>query len=115
MCKQTTPMTARIAWRGMIQPLSAALAVLWLAGCAADTAPRSSADSYHRPEAATSMTPWNKPVKPTPEAKPRRTAEERPGLATGFGESISSEWQRQSFVRAASSPVGTGVVYYNDR
>jgi hypothetical protein len=69
------------------------------------------------------MTPWNAPIKPTTpphsaqarEAKPARAAEERPGLATGYGESISSEWQRQSFVRAASSPVGTSAVYYNDR
>jgi hypothetical protein len=36
-------------------------------------------------------------------------------LATGFGESIESPWNRQTFVRAASSPAGTSVAYYNDR
>jgi hypothetical protein len=114
MRKQTTPMTARIDWRGMMQPMLAVLAVLWLAGCA-DMAPRYSADSYQAPETAAPMSPWNAPVKPAPEVKSRRAAEERPGLATGFGESVRSEWQRQSFVRAAASPAGTGVVYYNDR
>jgi len=51
-----------------------------------------------------------------PDAKPRqKSAEERPGLATGFGESTRSPWFRQSFVRASSKPAGTGVLYYNNR
>jgi hypothetical protein len=116
MRKQTTPTTtARRDWRGVMQPLLAGMALLWLAGCAGDTAPRHAAGSPRGPEAATSGSPWNQPVKPAPEAKPGRAAEERPGLATGFGESMRSEWQRQSFVRAAPSPVGTSAVYYNDR
>lgn len=44
-----------------------------------------------------------------------RPAEERPGLATGFGESVPSDWNRQSFVRAAAKPAGTGAIYYNNR
>jgi hypothetical protein len=112
MCKATTPKTARVL-RGMMQAMTGGTAALWLAGCAGDPAPRySSADA---PEAAISKTPWNSPVKPAAEAKPGRAAEERPGLATGYGESIRSDWNRQSFVRAASSPAGTGGVYYNDR
>jgi hypothetical protein len=45
-----------------------------------------------------------------------KAAEERPGLATGFGESTRSEWNRQSFVRAtASKPAGTGAIFYNNK
>jgi hypothetical protein len=48
--------------------------------------------------------------------KPRqRAAEERPGLATGFGESTRSPWYQQSFVRASMKPAGTGALYYNNR
>ena len=49
-------------------------------------------------------------------SKPRqRAAEERPGLATGFGESTRSPWYQQSFVRASTKPAGTGALYYNNR
>ena len=60
--------------------------------------------------------PYNAP-KGRSDSKPRplKPAEERPGLATGFGESTRSEWNRQSFVRASSKPAGTGVIYYNNR
>lgn len=52
-----------------------------------------------------------------PNAKTRqKAAEERPGLATGMGESAISHWNRQSFVRAsAAKPAGMGVIYYNNR
>jgi hypothetical protein len=46
------------------------------------------------------------------EAKP---AEERPGLATGFGKQVKDEWHKKSFVRDSSKPKGTDVIYYNDR
>jgi hypothetical protein len=66
--------------------------------------------------------PYNSPLSPSTAtesapAKPRTTkpAEERPGLATGFGPSLRSPWTRESFVRAAKSPAGTGLIYYNDR
>jgi hypothetical protein len=51
------------------------------------------------------------------DSKPRqKAAEERPGLATGFGTSIRSPWFQQSFVRATpAKPAGTGVIYYNNR
>lgn len=49
-------------------------------------------------------------------AKPRKkAAEERPGLATGYGEAVKSPWNRQSLARASAKPDGTGVVYYNNR
>jgi len=51
-------------------------------------------------------------------SKPRTTtkpAEERPGLATGFGPSLRSPWSRESFIRRSKSPAGTGLIYYNDR
>ncbi len=44
-----------------------------------------------------------------------RAAEERPGLATGFGERVRDEWRKESFVRANKAPVGTGKMYYNDQ
>jgi hypothetical protein len=43
-----------------------------------------------------------------------RPAEERPGLATGYGASTSSVWDRQAFTRATSNPAGTDLIYYND-
>lgn len=50
------------------------------------------------------------------ESKPRKkAAEERPGLATGFGDSVQSPWNRQAFTRESSKPDGTGVVFYNNR
>jgi hypothetical protein len=45
-------------------------------------------------------------------ATPR--AEERPGLATGWGEEKKSELIQGSFVRASSKPAGTDVIFYND-
>jgi hypothetical protein len=44
---------------------------------------------------------------------PKR-AEERPGLATGWGEEKKSELVEVSFERASSKPAGTDVIYYND-
>lgn len=42
--------------------------------------------------------------------------EERPGLATGWGERVSSPLRVTSFVRASQRPLGDlGVIYYNDR
>jgi hypothetical protein len=112
MRKQPETTTARRHWRGMVNPLFAGLAVLWLAGCANDIAQSYSGESRYKPP---SPQVSEMPVKPAHEAKPKRAAEERPGLATGYGESIRSEWNRQSFVRASSSPAGTSVMYYNDR
>ena len=111
---------ARRSPRGMphwLNPLLAGLAVLWLAGCAGDITPQYSGESRYAPADAVSSPPQarNMPVEPAYETKPKRAAEDRPGLATGFGESIRSEWKKQSFVRAASSPAGTSVAYYNDR
>ncbi len=40
--------------------------------------------------------------------------QERPGLATGWGEEKKSELIQGSFVRASSKPAGTDVIYYND-
>lgn len=59
----------------------------------------------------------NAPSEPSV-SKPRTTtkpAEERPGLATGFGPSLRSPWSRESFIRRSKSPAGTGLIYYNDR
>lgn len=40
---------------------------------------------------------------------------ERPGLATGFGSERGAPMAYTSFVRASSKPVGTDVIYYNDK
>ncbi len=45
---------------------------------------------------------------------PKRKAEERPGLATGWGDEKKSELSQGSFTRASSKPVGTAAIYYND-
>ena len=116
MRKQSTPTTAR-SLCGMIQPILAGTAALWLVSCATD----SGAPSYSRPteesrDSSIATSPYKAAEARTAKREPStRSAEERPGLATGYGASVRSEWNRQSFVRAASSPVGTGVVYYNDR
>jgi hypothetical protein len=62
-----------------------------------------------------------KPVSPSSTLKtPRdsektKPAEDRPGLATGWGREIESEYHVKPFVRASSKPAGTDVIYYNDR
>jgi len=78
----------------------AGLACLWLGGCTMGPGydPSTSAGSADHAK-----------------GRARKAAEERPGLATGFGESTRSPWNRQSFVRASSKPAGTGAVYYNNR
>jgi len=45
----------------------------------------------------------------------KKAAEERPGLATGYGDVVKSVWNRQSFTRASAKPDGTGAVFYNNR
>lgn len=113
MRKQSTSKTA-CALRGGVKMVCAGAAALWLASC--------SPVDYARDESSPRVSPLPSMAadstgayKPRQAEKTTRAAEERPGLATGFGESIPSEWNRQSFVRAASSPSGTSVVYYNDR
>jgi hypothetical protein len=59
----------------------------------------------------------NNPERAASHPKDRLTvkpAEERPGLATGYGTTITSPWNRQTLVRASATPAGTDMVYYND-
>ena len=115
MCDQPHSKSAFAKLRGMILPVLSGIAALWLASCAGDfpavVSPPPS-DASPRPSARVAP-----PAHQQTERReaPRRAAEERPGLATGFGESMRSEWNKQSFVRASSSPAGTSTVYYNDR
>jgi len=44
-----------------------------------------------------------------------RQAEERPGLATGWGEEKKSRLTSSTLVRASSQPAGTDFLYYNDK
>ena len=45
---------------------------------------------------------------------PKPQEEERPGLATGWGDEKKSELSQGSFTRASSKPAGTDAIYYND-
>ena len=47
--------------------------------------------------------------------KPRGVMEDRPGLATGWGDEKLSSLTGRSFVRASPSPKGTDVIYYNNK
>lgn len=40
--------------------------------------------------------------------------QERPGLATGWGDEMNSEMSYVSFTRGSAKPAGTDVIYYND-
>jgi len=52
---------------------------------------------------------------PSPEKAPAtQRMEERPGLATGWGDEKKSELFQSSFTRASSKPAGTDALYYND-
>lgn len=111
MRKQTTNKTAR-AVRGGVKMVCAGAAALWLVSCTATHSPPYDSAAKPAPSMAGSYVEDRAPKRAE---QTKRAAEERPGLATGFGESIRSEWNRQSFVRASASPSGTSVVYYNDR
>lgn len=115
MCDQPHSKSALAKLRGMVFCGFVGLSAIWLASCAPNFPLPAS------PQAGdASPMPFSR-VSPQPQQdversqKSRRAAEERPGLATGFGESMKSEWNKQSFVRASSSPAGTSTVYYNDR
>lgn len=86
----------------------AAFASVWLSACTAYHGPSPSISARYSPPGPSAGRADSKP-------RPQKAAEERPGLATGFGESTRSPWNRQSFVRASSKPAGTGVIYYNNR
>lgn len=109
MWKQSFARTARALRGGMTMGLAGA-AVCWLASCTTGSFDQAA----YRESVPVPSESVAKPETRRAE-RPKRAAEERPGLATGFGESIQSPWNRQSFVRASSSPSGTSVAYYNDR
>ncbi len=45
----------------------------------------------------------------------RTAPENRPGLATGWGDERNSEISYREFTRASSQPAGTGIIFYNDQ
>ena len=67
--------------------------------------------------ADSAATPWNSPSA-SPEAGAAtglaRRPVERPGLATGWGDSKKSSLRVVSYNRASSRPAGTDAIYYND-
>ncbi len=46
---------------------------------------------------------------------PRNMPQERPGLATGWGDEMKSRVSGVEFRRASSKPAGTDTIWYNDR
>ncbi|MGL4401706.1 MAG: hypothetical protein ACRCXD_17735 [Luteolibacter sp.] len=50
----------------------------------------------------------------TDEIVNKAKTEERPGLATAWGEERKSELTQESFTRDSSKPAGTDIIYYND-
>lgn len=88
----------REVFAGAGMMVAVALMSLWLGSCAMPVMP--SAGDAGEPKSERAEAP---------------RAEERPGLATGFGKRLRDEWQQQSFVRAGGSPAGTAMVYYNDK
>ena len=51
---------------------------------------------------------------PSDNARATQRIEERPGLATAWGDEKKSELSQGSFARASSKPAGTDALYYND-
>lgn len=73
-------------------------------------APRSTAPARHHNHAESSAGSAHEPV-----ARERpRQPEERPGLGTVWGETVTSHARSKPFVRAASSPFARVALYYND-
>lgn len=86
---------------------------LWLSGCGPMEVGDASGGSY-----SSEVTPASVMDSPSELGASRaemKPAEERPGLATGFGKQVKEEWHKQSFVRDSSKPKGTDSIYYNDR
>lgn len=95
---------------GVVMALGAMGAGLWLASCAPVDYGGYASPRYIEPSPAAPSVAGS-----ARDAEPKRKAEERPGLATGFGKRIRDEWQKESFLRAGSGPAGTGMVYYNNK
>lgn len=74
---------------------------------AAPTQHYESYDSAGEAEAAADA-----PYQPAPREQPR--PEQRPGLGTVFGETVTSHVRMKPFVRATSSPFAAVAMYYND-
>lgn len=96
--------------------------VLWLSGCA-DSGGFAAPSGYQPPQGlglrsgdgAISRGSVDDILENKRHSRKPKPAEERPGLATGFGKRVSDPWQKQSFVRDSSKPKGTDMVFYNDR
>ena len=121
-CCFSSTMKRNMIWtglreRGGVLALASALAAMWLSGCASPGGSYESASEYNAsPPRTAGGLGSDARTKVKAEQPRQKAAEERPGLATGFGEQTKSLWNRQSFVRATPlKPAGTGVTYYNDK
>ncbi|MBK1831495.1 hypothetical protein JIN77_12210 [Verrucomicrobiaceae bacterium R5-34] len=100
-----------------LAPLAFLAAVTWLlASCAS---PETSAPAPAVSVEADSNMPWNAPATGASSQKSRAVnasaAVRRPGLGTGWGETVSSQVGYSSFTRASSKPAGVASIYYNDK
>lgn len=98
--------------RQAVISLGALLAALFINSCAPVVS-----DSYQAPSVAGSRSGDGTISRHSIDAilnNPESRKQERPGLATGWGDEKKSELVETSFVRASSKPAGTDVIYYND-
>ncbi|MCH7226354.1 hypothetical protein [Haloferula sp. A504] len=91
---------------GRLRFVLLALPALWWSSCATGPEGAMPSVSPEAPLASDAVMPLNAPMPP---------AEERPGLATKYGDELRDPMVRRSFVRASKQPVGTDRIYYNDR
>lgn len=106
--------------RDLIRLLAILLAATGLFSCASHPSDGTSVPGLPR-EAGSSATRDLSPAGRSNQQEIKRSEpsparqEERPGLATGWGDRKASTLSNQSFVRASSKPAGTDVIYYNNK
>lgn len=91
--------------RMLIQTAAAMIALAGIFSCAPQNMPQAPASALRSGDSAVSRNSIDAMLQ-----KP----EERPGLATGWGDEKPSAIVQSPFVRASSKPAGTDAIYYNN-
>ena len=87
-----------------VLPLGALLiSIVFINSCA----PQGGGTPLRSSESDASKIPWNSPD--------TRKVEERPGLATGWGDEKESKLQDTYFARTSAKPQGVDAIFYNDK
>jgi hypothetical protein len=89
----------------LIQTAAAMIALAGIFSCAPQNMPQTPASALRSSDSAVSRNSIDAMLQ-----KP----EERPGLATGWGDEKTSAIVQSPFVRASSKPAGTDAIYYNN-